>query len=272
MVAAIIIFTLLMSVVIAARYLVLSWLAYWLLWGRPGRPRLAGRRLNRDEPSWSLVRHEIMASLISSPIYALPAAIVLVLWQHGGTAIYTDVGQYGWPYLVFSALVYLTLQDTYYYWLHRAMHGRHMYRWCHSGHHRSRQPTPFASFSFDPAEAALTAWFLPALAMILPIDMSLIPVLLMLMTITAILNHGGWELVPLSWLRGRVGGFVITASHHSLHHTRFRCNYGLYFRVWDRLMGTDHDPMAVAAAQPGSTSRAAAPYDAEREPRDRFGP
>jgi sterol desaturase/sphingolipid hydroxylase (fatty acid hydroxylase superfamily) len=203
--------------------------------------------LNRDSPERALIRHEIFASLVSSPIYALPAAAVLVLWQHGGTAIYTDIGRYGWVYLAFSGLLYLALQDMYYYWLHRAMHGRRFYRWCHAGHHRSREPTPFASFSFDAAEAAMTAWFLPALAMVIPINAYLILFLLTLMTIAAILNHSGWELIPASWLRGAIGRWMITASHHSLHHTRFRCNYGLYFRAWDRLMGTDRE----AEPQPG---------------------
>jgi lathosterol oxidase len=240
---AIAITALLLTAIIAARYLALSGLAYWLLWGRPGNPDIRGIRLNREPPSRLLVRHEIFASLVSSPIYAVPAAIVLVLWQQGGTAIYTDVGRYGWPYLIFSSAIYLALQDTYYYWLHRAMHSARFYRWLHAGHHRSREPTPYASFSFDAAEAALTAWFLPALAMVIPINAYLILVLLTAMTIAAIMNHSGWELVPASWLRGPFGRIMITASHHSLHHTRFRCNYGLYFRLWDRLMGTDRDPL-----------------------------
>jgi sterol desaturase/sphingolipid hydroxylase (fatty acid hydroxylase superfamily) len=238
--ATIFITALALTAIIAGRYLALSGLAYWLLW-RP-QSRQGGVKLNRDRPTAALIRHEITASLLSSPIYAVPAAIVLVMWQRGGTAIYTDVGRYGWGYLLVSGLIYLLLQDTYYYWLHRAMHSRRLYRWCHAGHHRSRQPTPFASFSFDIAEAALTAWFLPALTLVLPINAYLILVLLTLMTVTAILNHSGWELVPESWLRSRIGGAFITASHHSLHHSRFSCNYGLYFRAWDRAMGTDHDP------------------------------
>jgi sterol desaturase/sphingolipid hydroxylase (fatty acid hydroxylase superfamily) len=241
-ITAIIIATVFLTAIIAARYLALSGLAYWLLWGRPNHLGLSGVRLNRDAPSWRLMRHEIRASLVSSPIYAFPAAIVLVLWQNGGSAIYSDVHRHGWVYLAFSAILYLVLQDTYYYWLHRAIHGRLMFRWCHAGHHRSRQPTPFASFSFDAAEAALTAWFMPALAMLIPINVYALLALLMMMTVTAILNHSGWELIPPSWLRGPFGALMIGASHHSLHHTRFQCNYGLYFRVWDRLMGTDHSP------------------------------
>ena len=39
--------------------------------------------------------------------------------------------------------------------------------------------------------------------------------------------------------RGALGGWLITASHHQRHHEQYGCNYGLYFRFWDRLCGTD---------------------------------
>ena len=32
---------------------------------------------------------------------------------------------------------------------------------------------------------------------------------------------------------------IYTATHHQLHHDKYNCNYGLYFRLWDRLLGTD---------------------------------
>jgi sterol desaturase/sphingolipid hydroxylase (fatty acid hydroxylase superfamily) len=49
----------------------------------------------------------------------------------------------------------------------------------------------------------------------------------------------GWEMFPASWVNGWFGRHVITASHHEEHHKRYTCNYGLYFRFWDRLCGTD---------------------------------
>ena len=33
-----------------------------------------------------------------------------------------------------------------------------------------------------------------------------------------------------------------------LHHEKYRCNYGLYFRHWDRLCGTDRGLGSFAAA------------------------
>jgi lathosterol oxidase len=70
-------------------------------------------------------------------------------------------------------------------------------------------------------------------------------VLLLLMTVTAVLNHSGWEVLPGKVVDGPIGGQLISATHHSLHHIRFNANYGLYFRFWDRLMGTDVMPQSV---------------------------
>jgi Delta7-sterol 5-desaturase len=59
------------------------------------------------------------------------------------------------------------------------------------------------------------------------------------MTVMGVTNHMGWEMFPRAVVAGRAGGWLITASHHQRHHQHYGCNYGLYFRFWDRLCGTD---------------------------------
>lgn len=248
--------TVALTVIIAARYLVFSGLAYWLLWQRGGE-KLRAKRLNRDRPMRRAVMQEIRLSLLSSVLYAAPAAVALVAWLHGGTQIYSDWSAYGGvPYLLLSAFVYLAIQDSYYYWAHRLMHHPRLFRYMHAGHHRSRQPTPFASFAFDPAEALATAWLLPALAFVIPIHIGLVVLLLALMTVTAVLNHSGWEVLPERFVDGPIGRHLVSATHHGLHHTRFSANYGLYFRFWDRVMRTDAMPAEVSRAPAPKAARA----------------
>src|SRR5665648_996216 len=89
-----------LTAIIAARYLVFSGLAFWLLWQRGGE-KLAAKRLNRDRPMRRVVLQEIRLSLLSSAVYAAPAALALIVWMHGGTKIYTDwSAQGGAPYLL----------------------------------------------------------------------------------------------------------------------------------------------------------------------------
>jgi Delta7-sterol 5-desaturase len=236
-----------LTAIIAARYLLLSGLFYWLLWGRGGE-KLSAKRLNRDRPMRAVVMAEIRLSLISSVVYAIPAAIVLVALLNGGTAIYYDWRSFGGvPYLFLSFFLYLAAPDAYYYWAHRLMHHPKLFRWMHAGHHRSRQPTPFASFAFDPAEAALTGWLLPAMLFVIPIHLAVLIGLLIFMSVVAIFNHSGWEILPRWLVRGPLGSQLISATHHSYHHIRFDKNYGLYFRFWDRVMGTDVMPAETPA-------------------------
>ncbi len=244
----ILIATLALTLIIALRYVLAAWAAYALIWRRG---KAAGVQLNRDAPRPATIRHELKLSLLSSWIYALPAAVVMeAYYQEHATLIYTDWNRYGVAWLFISGALYLLIQDAYYYWLHRLMHRPALFRHVHAGHHRSRQPTPFASFSFTWAEAALNAWLLPALVFVIPIHWAVIAVVLTVATIASVLNHAGAEVLPRWLVRGPIGAWLISATHHNLHHSHYNANFGLYFRFWDRAMGTDMMPEveAVVAA------------------------
>ena len=241
-----------LTVIIALRYLAVAGLVYHLLWRRePSRHVLP---LHAERPSARGARREIAWSLATSVIYALPAAVVLELWKQGGTALYTNVAEYGTWYLPVSVIFYLAAHDTWFYWTHRLMHRPGFFRLMHRVHHQSRPPTPFASFSFHPSEAVLGAVFLPALALFVPLHVGAALFILTLMTVCAVLNHSAYEVLPRRWLRALPGRWLISAAHHDLHHVHVRCNYGLYFRVWDKLMGTDRmeADYPFLAAEPGA--------------------
>ena len=228
------------TAIIIARYFAIVWPIHHMLWNRvPSKVR--ARRLSKREPTRETIANEIKLSTISAFIYALPAAIVLEMWKAGGTALYAGSieGAAGWTYAALSAFVFLFVQDTWFYWTHRAMHHKKLFSWTHAGHHKSVQPTPWASFSFDPIEALSSAWLLPVLALFVPLHVGVALALLMVMTINAVFNHAGWEVYPDKWVKGWFGKVFITAAHHNLHHTKFTGNYGLYFRFWDYAAGTD---------------------------------
>lgn len=232
-----------LSAIIIARYFAIVAPIHWALWQRTHTPHKTkrARRLSKREPTHATIQNEIRLSVISSFIYALPAAIVLEVWKAGGTAIYGGLpeGLGGWLWIPASAAIYLFAQDTWFYATHRIMHHPKLFKHTHAGHHRSVQPTPWASFSFDPIEAVSSAWLLPVMALFVPIHWATALIILMLMTINSVFNHAGWEVYPKRWIDGWWGRHIITASHHNLHHTRFTGNYGLYFRFWDKVCGTD---------------------------------
>jgi len=186
------------------------------------------------------IRSEIAWSLLSAAIYGVPAGLVAWGWQQRGwTRIYTDLHAFPLWYLPLSVLLYLFAHDTWFYWSHRLMHRPRWFRMAHAVHHASRPPTAWAAMSFHPIEALTGAVVIPALVFLIPIHVAMLAVVLTIMTVMGITNHMGWEMFPRAIVHSRLGGGLITASHHNRHHELYSCNYGLYFRLWDRLCGTD---------------------------------
>lgn len=220
-----------MTVIVALRYLASSGFFAWLT--RRLRPGLYDG-LDRQ------IRSEILWSLISAAIYGAPAGMALWAWQERGlTQIYLDPAAHPLWYLPLSLLIYLFIHDTWFYWTHRWMHRPRWFRLAHAVHHASRPPTAWTAMSFHPIEALTGAFIIPALTFLIPIHAGVLGAVLAIMTLMGVTNHMGWEMFPRWLVHSRLGNWLITASHHEKHHEDYQCNYGLYFRVWDRLCGTD---------------------------------
>ena len=220
-----------MSAIIAARYVLASGgFALATRWRHPGLYRGQAGQIAR----------EVRWSLVAALIYGIPAGVIAWGWQHRGwTRLYTDVHHYPLWWLPCSVLLYLLVHDAWFYWTHRAMHAPRLFKAMHAVHHASRPPTAWAAMSFHPSESLTGAVVIPLLVLIVPIHVAMLGLVLTIMTVMGVTNHMGWELFPHGMVRGRAGRWLITASHHHRHHRDYRCNYGLYFRHWDRLCGTD---------------------------------
>lgn len=231
MVAAIILSALAMTAIVALRYLASSGFFAWLTGRlRPGYHAALKPQIGR-EIGWSLA---------SAAIYGVPAGIVAWGWQERGwTQIYTEWDAYPLWYLPLAPLIYLFLHDTWFYWTHRLMHAPRLFKAMHAVHHASRPPTAWAAMSFHPYEAVTGAIVIPLLVMAIPIHVAMLGVVLLVMTIMGVTNHMGWEMFPRRLVHSSLGSWLITASHHQRHHEEYRCNYGLYFRLWDRICKTD---------------------------------
>jgi hypothetical protein len=100
--------------------------------------------------------------------------------------------------------------------------------------------TPWAAYSFAPAEAIIQAVFLTLILLVLPLHPLVIFLFLAHMIVRNVLGHAGVELLPRAWLAGWWGRWLTTTLHHDLHHAQGRHNYGLYFTWWDRIGSTEH--------------------------------
>ncbi len=242
MLTAILISIVAMSVIVAVRYAAVSGGFAWLT-----KHKFPGLYSGRDPQ----IRREIGWSLASAFIYGAPAGLLAWGWQeHGWTRVYTDVSAYPLWWLPASVLLYLFLHDSWFYWTHRWMHRPAVYKRMHAVHHASRQPTAWTAMSFHPWESITGAVVIPALVLLIPIHVAALGVVLTVMTVMGVTNHMGWELFPRWIVHGPLGRWLITASHHQRHHEKFLTNFGLYFRFWDRLCGTDAGIGGLASPRP----------------------
>jgi sterol desaturase/sphingolipid hydroxylase (fatty acid hydroxylase superfamily) len=181
------------------------------------------------------VAFEIKYSLLSTVFFSLSGYFVGLLWDLNLTQIYLKFDAYTLAYLPLSFLIYTLVHEFYFYFTHVWMHKPKVFKKIHSIHHFSNPTSPWASFSFHPLECLVHAVFLPIMVMIIPIHPVVLISYLTFMTVTAIINHLGFELLPFK----PINQFFISGTHHGLHHKMYNGNYGLYFCFIDKWMKTE---------------------------------
>lgn len=225
--------------------------------------RLAGRKIRPISPDAAQMRREFAASMRTVAIFSLSGASLVVGGiELGLIGIVETVEARGWAWFVFNVTALICLHDAWFYWTHRLIHHRRLFRRVHRLHHRSVNPSPWTAYTFNTGEAAINAVFMPLALLVVPSSGLAVFVFLVVMIIKNATGHCGYELFP-NWRNGRpVFDWLTTVTHHDLHHAQPGWNYGIYFTFWDRLMGTEH-PLyhekfaeAVGAPLDGSAVRA----------------
>lgn len=219
------------------RYLIVAGIAF-AVWYRDSRAPRRRWKLQDLIPGRKQIKREILYSIGSTLVFGLVNGVLFGygIFQH--TQVYRQVADFGWAYFWFSMLLMAIVHDTYFYWMHRLMHHRALFRYFHRVHHLSTNPTPWASYAFHPLEAVVEAGAIVLIIFIVPTQMW---ALLIFETISIAINvygHLGYELYPPNWSRHWFGRWINTSVAHNTHHATARHNYGLYFLFWDRLCGT----------------------------------
>ena len=87
--------------IVSLRYFIFAGSAYFLCWVWK-REAWWYRRIQKTFPEREALYAEIKWSLLSSAVFAVSGAVLFAAWEKGYTLLYSDVGKYGWPYLVVS--------------------------------------------------------------------------------------------------------------------------------------------------------------------------
>lgn len=188
----------------------------------------------------SQIRMEIKNSAITVLVFTAMNTILFNGPISGLFQIYHGEEAKNTLYYWLSIPLYIVLHDAYFYWMHRAMHHRKFYKFFHMTHHRSHNPTPFTAYNFAPLEAIVNFSFLPITLLLIPIHNDAIYVVMTIMIFKNASSHAGYELMPRTWAKLPVLGWLTTVTHHDMHHERGNGNFGFYFTWWDKWMGTEH--------------------------------
>jgi len=183
---------------------------------------------------------EVIHSMQTSFILGAVAIIILKTPLKGYTKIYENIHDFSLWWLPLSFVLALIMHDAYFYWMHRAVHHPALYKRIHLLHHKSVNPSPLASYSFHFFEGVLEAMIIPIILILIPLHPMTILLFAFFSFSINVYGHLGYEIAP-KWLRNSILFEVLNTSiHHNIHHSKFKGNYGLYFRFWDRVMGTEH--------------------------------
>ncbi|MEO5910580.1 MAG: sterol desaturase family protein [Pelobium sp.] len=197
-------------------------------------------KIQQRFPEKTKVIQEIKYSIYTVFIFGLVLTPVMWASENRLTLIYNPIDKFGWLYYFISILLFIFIHDTYFYWTHRLLHWKPFYRTVHKFHHFSVNPTPFSAYCFHPIEAFIEIGIVPILVFTIPYHVSALYIFTIYTLLMNICGHMGYEFFPKGFTSNKFLRWHNTATHHNMHHRFVKCNYGLYFNIWDRLMKTNH--------------------------------
>ncbi len=221
------------------RYSLMAGIPFFIFYKKYGHRFSTNKIQQRIAGNKDFIR-EILHSMQTILVMGGVSVLLLATPLKAYSKIYMDISSYPIWWIPLSLLITLIIQDTYFYWVHRSLHHPKLFKTIHLEHHKSTNPSSFASYSFHFLEAIIQAFIAPILLFCLPLH----PIVIVLYgTITFSLNvygHLGFEIVPKWFRESWFFEILNTSVHHNMHHVKFKGNYGLFFRTWDRIMKTEH--------------------------------
>ena len=155
---------------------------------------------------------------------------ILLLWSYANgfiSQISFSINPF-WFLALF--LLIILFESVHFYFVHRLLHLKSLYKFFHHIHHRNNNPGPWSGISMHPFEHLI--FFSSVLIhFIIPSHPIHILFHFMILTIGAVIGHCGFD----GFLINKKNKIALGHFHHQLHHRYFECNYGTIeapFDVW----------------------------------------
>lgn len=128
-------------------------------------------------------------------------------------------------------------EDVLFYWIHRTLHHKKLFRKIHYLHHQFLIPRPISAIYAHPIEFIMgniipvTAGAMFISLMGSPVHIITVWIFVCVRLIETIDAHSGFDL-PI-WFPNTWPFIGSMAKHHDLHHSSNRGNFGSFFNFWD---------------------------------------
>ena len=156
--------------------------------------------------------------------------------QYSGWTLVEPVELNFWSVPLFF-VISVVLHDTWFYWGHRILHTPMFYRF-HSPHHRNVTPTIWSNDSGHAVDTLFAHSYYALIVFVLPIPAVVLLLHRLFDQVSAAIGHCGYE--HFAGFTARKPWPLLCTVFHDQHHQYFVYNYGNYFSIWDRLLGTVH--------------------------------
>ncbi len=184
----------------------------------------------RKERRWAVY------SLFGNAVFTAPIHHFIV---QGKSQVYFDFGAHSTGWFLISIALMVVITETLVFWAHWALHHPFLYKHIHLHHHQFRKTTPWASVAFHPLDSFAQAAPHHLCAFLFPVHIGVYAASVTFVTLWSVFIH---ERVTFSWVRF---GLINNTMHHTAHHKFNKWNYGQWFTIWDRIMGTHKDPIGL---------------------------
>ncbi len=141
-----------------------------------------------------------------------------------------------WAWFVVLLLIMPVIHSTHFYFTHRMLHWRPLYKSIHRIHHYNIEVGPFSGLAMHPVELAIY-FSTVCVQWVLALHPLNALYQLQFAVFNAAMSHTGYEKILLT----DDVGVESNSYFHYLHHKYFECNYGGTIAPMDQLFGTFHD-------------------------------
>ena len=189
---------------------------------------------NRGEYNYQKVMHNMLYSFLGVFQATIWESIMMYCYATNRITYLSDNDIWKNKYNMFiflsSCLWVPFYRECHFYFAHRFIHIRALYKYVHSLHHRNTDIEPFAGLSMHPVEH-LYYFTSSAPSLFIYTTPFAFQWNIMHLLISPAASHSGWEDNMQSDL------------YHYLHHRYFECNYGTQGMPMDKFFGTFRDKL-----------------------------